>query len=253
MRLANMKKFLATRLYKNQYKSLGIALLGAAFFTVASTVTSDAAQATTIWQIAGQEALIFEYPDNLAKDRVARLNQRLIEIVAKLNPNQNWVVDILPTKTAAGKKTMPVTSAIIRLQGQPLLEITESDAKTHNAASVTDLANVWVRSLSAVFSQSLVRFRLTASIGMPSEVNYNGTTYYLKTEVAYDRGLFRTSGDRTDGKVIYWEIPANKAYQITANPYQSLKQTKPGVIFILNRNLQFVPYARQGSQASIQP
>lgn len=253
MRLANMKKFLATQKFNKQCKNLAVTLFGAALFTLASTVASHAVQATTIWQIAGQEALIFEYPDNLAKDRVARLNQRLTEIVAKLNPNQNWVVDILPAKTVVGKKPIPVTSAIVRLQGQPLLEITESDAKTHNAASVTDLANVWVRSLSAVFGQSLVRFRLTASIGMPSEVNYNGTTYYLKTEVTHDRGLFRTSGDRIDGKVIYWEVPANKAYQITANPYQSLKQTKPSVIFILNRNMQFMPYTRQGSQASIQP
>jgi len=210
------------------------------------------ADATTVWQIAGQEALTLEYPDNLARDRLARLNQRLTEIVSRLNPKQNWVVDILPVRPTNGKKTISAKPSIIRLQGQPLLEVTEADAKAHNANSSIELANIWVRSLAVVFNQAGVRQRLTATLGMPTKIGFNGVTYGVKTDIAPDRGLFRTNGDRSDGKVVYLEIPAdNKAYQIRSIISNLTPSKPPSVIFLLNRNMQFVPYARPENQAVI--
>lgn len=204
-------------------------------------------QAGTIWQIAGQQALVLEDPDNEAANRIARWNQRLADIVSKLDPNQPWVVDILPPSVPNSSPEL-IKSVVIRLQGQPLMEVREKDARANYAGSAMELANTWVRSLTNLLSQQGIRETLTATAGLPYELSYGGAIYYLKAQITGDRGLFRTNGQRVNGKVIFWEVPAdNKAYQITSSnsPQVAPPTSSPLVIYVLNQNLYFIPYTRQ--------
>ena len=217
--------------------------------------------ASTTWQVGGQSTLVLEYADAQAKTRIAQLDRRLAEIVANLDPSKAWTVDTLPpisnarpnsakpssTKPLSVKpiSVTPVRSVTIRVQGQPLLEVTEEDARIHNAASVSELALTWTQALTYALSQPVVKQRLVGTIGMPSQLVYKGATYYLNSEVAGDRGLFRTDGQRVNGKVVFWEVTLDKkVYVSTSSVRDSPAPASPSKIFILNRYMQFVPYSK---------
>ncbi|WP_425215634.1 hypothetical protein [Tumidithrix helvetica] len=223
------------------------------FCVLFSSILLPIAEASTIWKISGQEVLKFEYSDDLAKAKIKQLDRRLAQIVATLNPDQPWAIDILPYPNAATNPTISpvpippeqVKSAAIRLQGQVLLEVTEADLRLHQASSVMELANTWARSLANLFSQPIVRQVLVAAVEMPAQVNFSGITYYLKPEIALDRGLFRTTGKRVDGRFVFWEVPPDKkAYEVGET---TIKEPKAPLtkIYLLNRYLQFMPYLNQ--------
>jgi len=203
------------------------------------------AEASTAWQVLGQSVLTLEFPDDQAAIRIDKFNQKLSQILPRLNPNQNWVIDIVTTYVPR-LRPLKLKSALIRLQRYNLIFINENDAEVHGT-SVQNLADSWVQSLGNLFSQPNIKQTLVAAIGMPKSVTYGGATYYLKPEITGDRGLFRTSGARVNDKVVYWEVPAdNKAYQVSADStYKSLEPPSVAMIYLLNRNMQFLPYARQ--------
>ncbi|WP_156800334.1 hypothetical protein [Thalassoporum mexicanum] len=216
-------------------------------------LTTAIAEAATTWRIAGKPVISFAYEDAIANRKINQLDQRLEKIVVQLNPNQAWQVDVQPTQveevaassSSAGSepaaKTKIVKAAAIRLQGQTLIEVTETDVQVHNATSVLDLANSWARSLSQLFAQPDVRQRLTATVGLPPQIGYRGAIYQLEAEVAIDRGLFRTNGDRVNGKIIFWQVPVDQnVYNIGLKP--EAPEEIPEQIFTLNRNLLFIPY-----------
>ncbi len=204
------------------------------------SLLSQKAEASTLWKVLGQTVLTVEFPDDEA--RINKYNQKLSGILPKLNPNQNWVIDIVTTYVPKSRP-LKVKSALIRLQRANLIFITAEDAQIHGM-SIPDLANSWARSLGNLFSQPNIKRTLVAAIGMPTEVSYGNKIYYLKPEIALDRGLFRTSGNRVGNQIIYWEIAAdNKAYQVSADStYKSLEPKMVETIYILNRNMQFLPY-----------
>jgi hypothetical protein len=197
------------------------------------------------WTIFGRKALEIELPNDRATQRIDKFNQKLAKIVPRLNPDQNWTVDI---RTTRYRKSAQVKSALIRLEGYNLIFVTEADAKAQGFGSVTELANTWAESLSNIFSDRNLRKLLIVGMGMPSEINYRGVVYYLKPNIANDKGLFRTSGQYSVGGVVYWEVPAdNKAYQITGN-YKSLEtNSPPKEVFLLNRNQKFLVYSQERS------
>jgi hypothetical protein len=197
------------------------------------------------WQIFGRNALDIELPDDQAAQRIDKFNQKLAKIVPRLNPDRNWMIDI---RTTNYRRSAKVKSALIRLEGYNLIFVTEADAKAQGFNSVPELANNWAGSLSTLFSDRTVRQLLVVGMGMPTEINYRGVVYYLKPNIAADKGLFRTSGQYSMGRVVYWEVPAdNKAYQITGN-YKGLESTSPpSEVFLLNRNQKFLVYSRERS------
>jgi hypothetical protein len=197
------------------------------------------------WTIFGRKALDIELPDDQATLRIDKFNQKLDQIVPRLNPARDWTVDIRTTKY---RKSARVKSALIRLEGYNLIFVTEADAKAQGFGSVTELANTWAESLSNIFSDRNLRKLLIVGMGMPAEINYRGVVYYLKPNIAIDKGLFRTSGQYSVGGVVYWEVPAdNKAYQITGN-YKSLEtKLPPKEVFLLNRNQKFLVYSQERS------
>lgn len=197
------------------------------------------------WQIFGRKALDIELPDDQATQRINKFNQKLANIIPRLNPERNWIVDIRTTKY---RKSARIKSALIRLEGYNLIFVTEADAKAQGFGSVTELANNWAESLSNIFSDRNVRKLLVVGMGMPAEINYRGVAYYLKPNIANDKGLFRTSGQYSMDRVVYWEVPAdNKAYQITSD-YKSLETASPPKeVFLLNRNQKFLVYSQERS------
>jgi hypothetical protein len=214
------------------------------------------AQAGTAWKVAGQTALNFEYGEIISREKISQLNRRLNQIVTRLNPNQAWLVDLAPLppskpkplkKGAKPELPSPPKSLTIRLQGMNLLEVNESDVKVHQADSVKDLADTWVRSLSAFFGQPGIRQSIAGTLSLPSQVSYENIPYLLKPEVAIDRGLFRASGKLTEGKAVFIELPADqKAFQMNESFGSTPLPLKeiPKTIFLLNNRLQFVPYVR---------
>jgi hypothetical protein len=208
------------------------------------------ALAGTTWQIGSQPTLILEYPTAQATTRITQLDRRLAEIVANLDPTKVWSVDTFPAinnpkpNNLKPVNPIPLRSVTIRVQGQPLLEVTEEDARVHNAASVEDLAKTWVQALAYALNQPLVKQRLVGTVGMPSQLVYKGKTYYLDPEVVGDRGWFRTDGQRVAGKVVFWELaPDKRAYVPSSSTRSSAAPESPSKIFILNRYMQFVPYS----------
>jgi len=199
------------------------------------------------WQIFGRQALNIELPDAQAAGRVNKFNQKLAEIVPRLNPNRNWEVDIRINKIKV-RKSLQVKSALIRLEGYNLIFITEADARDQGFSSVSDMAYTWARSLSETFKDPTLRKLLVFGAGMPPQINYRGVTYYLKPIIAGDRGLFRTNGQPYMGRVVYWEVPADsKAYQIPKTN-KSLEPTQPPAqVFLLNRKRQFLTYTQKRS------
>lgn len=224
-----------------RFANIGLFLI---LSTVIGEILPNASQAL-VWQIFGREALTIELPDDQAAVRVNKFNEKLAEILPRLNPDRNWVVDIRTTKVRK-LKTLAVKSALIRLEGYNLIFVTEADAIAQGFGSVTDLADTWARSLSNIFGDPTVRKLLVVGIGMPSEINYRGVTYYLKPNIAGDRGLFRTNGQRSFGKIIYWEVPADgKAYQITNSSNTIEPSQPPAEVFLLNSKQQFLSYRKE--------
>jgi hypothetical protein len=206
-------------------------------------------QADTTWQIGGQPTLIFAYPDAQSNTRIDQLNRRLAEIVANLNPSQVWTVDTFPSLPKPPAKALTpsptLRSVTIRVQGQPLLEVTEADTKAHNAASVNELASTWVKALSYALNQPAVKQSLVGTIGMPSQIVYKGKTYYITSTAVGDRGWFRTDGQRVAGKAIFWEVSPEKRLNTANNPNRVfIAPESPSQIYILNRYMQFVPYSK---------
>jgi hypothetical protein len=254
MRLMNQSRFLQ-KILQRSFTTISFSIV-----TSLGLFPAFSALASTTWQIGGQSTLVLEYADAQAKTRIAQLDRRLAEITANLDPSRVWTVDTLPaisntkpaslkpnTKPASLKpiNVTPLKSVTIRVQGQPLLEVTEEDARVHNAASVSELALTWVQALTYTLGQPVVRQRLVGTIGMPSRLVYKGTTYYLNSEVVGDRGLFRTDGQRVDGKVVFWEVTLDKRVYVSASAVrESPAPTSPAKIFILNRYKQFVPYSK---------
>jgi len=123
------------------------------------------------------------------------------------------------------------------------LEVREADASTLGAVGVVELANAWARSLNNLFSQPAVRQFLVVSNRMPLQITYQGRPYVISGRIAPDRGLFRTNGRKVEGRVIFWEIPADhKTYQVSPTPHPEPNQ--PSVVYLLHRRLFFVPYQR---------
>jgi hypothetical protein len=206
-------------------------------------------RANTTWQIGGQPTLTFAYPDAQSNVRIDQLNRRLAEIVANLNPAQVWTVDTFPAlPKLPGKAQTPsptLRSVTIRVRGQTLLEVTEADAKAHNAASVNELASTWVQALSHALNQTAVKQSLVGTIGMPNQIVYKGKTYYMNSTAVGDRGWFRTDGQRVGDKVIFWEVSPEKRLNSVSNPNRVFTAPEsPSQIYILNRYMQFVPYSK---------
>lgn len=209
-------------------------------------------------------------------ERIFSLNQRLAEIVLTLNPEQPWRVDVQPviimvtppeppeitppvpvsgttaatnqpkppTKPKPKPKPQPVVkSAIIRLEGMPLMEVSAEDVANQNSTSIMDLANAWASALQGLLDSLVNRQRLFAVAGLPETILFQNQSYGLNPQVALDRGLFRTNGERTQGFTIFWEVPPdNNAYKIPPGNY--LFDSKNRRIFLLNRLMQFIPYNR---------
>jgi hypothetical protein len=258
MQLKNQSRFLQKTLQRS------LTTIGFFIVTFLGMLPAFSALARTTWQVGGQSTLVLEYAEPQAKIRIAQLDRRLAEITTNLDPNRVWTVDTLPAisnakpnsvKPISKPNTKPVSitptnltsvrSVTIRVQGQPLLEVTEEDARVHNAASVSELAFTWVQALTYTLGQPIVRQRLVGTNGMPSRLVYKGTTYYLNSEAVGDRGLFRTDGQRVDSKVVFWEVTLDKRVYVSASAVrESPAPTSPAKIFILNRYKQFVPYSK---------
>ncbi len=214
----------------------------AAVLWVTSALPSLAAMP---WQVAGQTAIAFHDDDPQARDRIVQLERRLAEIAARLDPSKPWKIDVFPDKLPDKATAPPV--ATIRVQGQSLLEVSAADAARYGGGTPIAQAKQWAASLATVLGQVRVRQHLVAFVEMPATLTFGGATYRLRPEVALDRGLFRTDGTRVQGRIVFWEIPANsKTYAIgtTGDPGANPKQP-PARLYLLNRQLQFVPYAKQ--------
>jgi len=177
--------------------------------------------------------------------------QRLADLLDTLDPAQSWTVDVAvpqpptprPTSSPSATPSPKPRLAILRLNGQVLLEVREADASALGASSVVELANAWARSLNNLFSQPAVRQFLVVANRMPAQITYQGRPYTISGRIAPDRGLFRTNGRKVEGRVIFWEIPAdNKTYQVSPTPLPEPNQ--PSVVYLLHRRLFFVPYQR---------
>ena len=122
-------------------------------------------------------------------------------------------------------------------------KLIEADATALGFPGVVELANSWVRSLNSLFSQPTVRQFLVVTNRMPPQITYQGRPYTIRGEIAPDRGLFRTNGRKVEGKVIFWEIPADtRTYQVSPTPH--VEPDQPSIIYLLHRRLFFVPYQR---------
>jgi hypothetical protein len=210
-------------------------------------------------------------------ERIVSLNQRLAEIIFSLNPEQPWRVDVQPviimvtppeppevnppaptpttgqnpprqTKPAPKPKPKPkpipvVKSAVIRLQGMPLMEVSAEDVANQNSTSIMDLANSWASALQGLLDSPDNRRRLFAVAGLPETILFQNVPYGLNPQIALDRGLFRTNGERTQGFTVFWEVPPdNNAYKIPPGNYVFEGNNRR--IFLLNRLMQFIPYSR---------
>lgn len=199
----------------------------------------------TPWQLLGREILTLELPESRANERISKFNQKLVNILPRLNGDRPWLVDVRLTYY---RRSARVKQALIRLEGYNLIFITEADAKTQGFSTVSQMANAWSQSLAKNFADPAFRQLLLVGMGMPAQVNYRGVNYYISPNIARDRGLFRTNGKRFMGRVIFWEVPAdNNTYQITANNQLLEPSTPPDQIFLINGKRQFLTYTQTRS------
>jgi hypothetical protein len=230
--------------FANIVVSLITSLITASTVLALAVISPMDLWARDLWRIAGQPAIEFSSPD-----RTRQAQQRLNEIIFNLDPNQPWTVEVFvpPTPTAtppiSPSPTPKPQLAIIRLQGQPLLEVTTADALFANAPGVVELANAWARTLTALFNQLSVRTALSIIVRMPGQILYQGRNYILRPEIALDRGLFRTNGRRVENQVIFWEVPP-PSRPFTVNETPPPEPSQPPVIYLLHPRLFFVPYQR---------
>lgn len=203
--------------------------------TLLSAVWSPQALAQDTWFINGQPTIVFANPE-----RTRQAQTKLQEIVSSLDPHPNWTVDVF----VPPHPTPPPQLAIVRLQGQPLIEVRPADATFAKAPSVVALANQWATTLKSLFSQPNVRYFLVITYTLPSQVIYQGRTYVLCPKPATDRGLFRTNGKRVDNRVIFWEIPADQRAYVVSDTLPP-EPNQPATIYLLHQQRFFVPYQQK--------
>jgi len=225
-----------------RFANIGSSLIAIGLSSLFSAVLSPPAFSGDIWRIGGQNVL--ELP---SADHTRQAEQRLADLLDSLDPAQSWTVDVVlpppPTATPPASPPPKPRLAILRLNGQILLEVREADASALGAPSVVELATSWARSLNNLFSQPAVRQFLVVTNRMPAQITYQGRPYTISGRIAPDRGLFRTNGRKIEGRVIFWEIPAdNKTYQVSPTPLPEPNQ--PAVVYLLHKRLFFVPYQR---------
>jgi len=230
--------------------------LGSFLSVLFSMPIAAIAQINPSWKIIGQPVIEFQDGEN-SKEKISQLNRRFSEIVARLNPNQTWTVDLAPIpqpkskplkKGEKPKPPLPAKQVTIRLQGMSLLQVNESDAKLHQAESPRALAENWARSLANFLSPTRTRQTILATLNLPERVTYEGLPYSLKPEIALDRGLFRVSGRQFEGRSVFIELPADqssfKITELTPTPKISSTKEFPKSVYLLNSQFQFVPYTR---------
>lgn len=205
-----------------------------------STVLPPKLLAQDTWQLGGQPAIVFSDPE-----RSRQVQSRWEQILPSLDPRTPWTVDVFipPTPSPSARPTPPPQLVIVRLQGQPLIEVRPADVTFARASNVIELANQWASRLNSLFSQANLRYTLVISRSMPSQLIYQGRVYTLRPQLAPDRGLFRTNGRRVDDRVIFWEIPADsRAYVVSEN--LPTEPNQPEMIYLLHPRRFFVPYQR---------
>jgi hypothetical protein len=212
------------------------------------------------WDIGGQSVITFA--DGQSGNRIAELNTRLKQVSSMISPNENWVVtkrsvfvnenEKNPKDPKAKPKTVKkLQSMELLLNNNLLLTVTEMDVVNQNAPSLEALANEWQNTLNQFFSQPKIKRYLYLSQTVPQQLSYRGKTYKLLTDVITDRGLFRTTGVQAEGRVIFWEVPANdRTYALDKNTKAEIDKTaqNPDQIFIFDPKLQFIAYTRSGQE-----
>jgi|GEM_PF-998426 len=211
------------------------------------------------WEIAGQ--VVVNFADGQSQTRITEANDRLRQIVANLDPRANWTVVARPVfitqteKNPKDPKAKPTTlkklqSIDLLLNNNLLLTLTEKDVPP--ASNLETLASEWTNNLNQFFQQLQNKRYLYLTQTLPPQLSYKGKIYRLVTDVIPDRGLFRTNGVQVNGRVIFWEVPANdRTYLFDSKTKQEIAKIaeNPDRIFIFDPKLQFVAYVRTESSA----
>ncbi|MDX1977587.1 MAG: hypothetical protein SFT94_07930 [Pseudanabaenaceae cyanobacterium bins.68] len=229
---------------------LSTPFLSTLFLSTALLGSPAIAQSKTSWKLLGQPVIELQYGEPELSQKVSQLNRRFQEIASRLNPNQTWQIDLAPLPKPAplkkGEKptpALPPRQVTIRLQGSNLLDVAETDALVHQAESVPQLADIWMRSLSNFLANPANRQAITATINLPDQIIYEGITYQINPEVALDRGLFRLSGKQFQGKAIFIQLPADqKSFEVAELTKPS--KVLPKTLYLLNPRFQFIPYSK---------
>lgn len=210
------------------------------------------AQPQNTWKLLGQPVIEFQHSEPELSQKINQINRRFQDIAGRLNPNQVWQADLAPIPTPKqkplkkGEKPQPIlppSQVTIRLQGMTLVDVTETDALVHQAESVPQLANLWVRSLNNFLANPNNRQAIAATINLPDQIMYAGLSYQLKPEVALDRGLFRLTGKEFQGRTIFIQLPADqKSFEVSELTKPS--KVLPKTIYLLNSRFQFIPYSK---------
>jgi hypothetical protein len=158
-------------------------------------------------------------------------------------------------KNPKDPKAKPTTikklhSIDLLLNNNFLLSLTEKDVPP--SSNLETLANEWTNKLNQFFQQPQNRRYLYLTQTLPPQLTYKGKIYKLVTDVIPDRGLFRTNGLQVNGRVIFWEVPANdRTYLFDSKTKQEIAKIAedPDRIFIFDPKLQFVAYVKTESSA----
>ncbi len=208
------------------------------------------------WEVGGK--VVLNFADGQSQNRINEINDRLRQIVVNLNVNDNWNITQRPifiTQTeknakdpkAKPKITKKLQSIELLLNNNLLLTVNEADAIAQGALSLEALANEWTNTLNQFFRQPQTKRSLYLFYTVPQQLQYQGKTYTLLTDVVPDRGLFRTTGVQLQGRVIFWEVPANeRTYLLDSKTKQEIekKAQNPDRIFIFDPKLQFIAYSK---------
>jgi hypothetical protein len=211
------------------------------------------------WEIA--EQVVLNFADGQSQARIKEANDRLHQIVVNLDPSANWTVVTRPVfitqteKKTKDPKAKPTTikklhSIDLLLNNNFLLSLTEKDVPP--SSNLETLANEWTNKLNQFFQQPQNRRYLYLTQTLPPQLTYKGKIYKLVTDVIPDRGLFRTNGLQVNGRVIFWEVPANdRTYLFDSKTKQEIAKIAedPDRIFIFHPKLQFVAYVKTESSA----
>ncbi len=211
------------------------------------------------WEVAGQVVLTFA--DGQSGSRINELNDRLRQIVPNLGLNESWNVSPrgvfvnVTEKNSKDPKAKPKTSKRLQsiellLNNNLLLTVTETDVMAQGASSLEGLANEWTHNLNQFLRQPQTKRHLYLLHAVPQQLSYGGKIYRLSTDVIPDRGLFRTNGLQLEGRVIFWEVPANdRTYLLDSKTKEDIAKVAQNAdrIFIFDPKVQFVAYLRTGS------